>query len=57
MTSSSQDSTTRGVSDVDAVTQRVLELTERVISQARRNGLEFLEGYERVLKNLLDLEE
>jgi len=43
--------------DVEAATQRVRELGDRVAEQARSNGLAWLEGYERVLKNMLDLEE
>jgi hypothetical protein len=43
--------------DMEAATQRVRDLSEQLIAQAKRNGLAWLEGYERVLKNLLDLEE
>jgi hypothetical protein len=43
--------------DLEAATQRVRELNEQVVEQAKRNGLAWLEGYERVLKNLLDFEE
>jgi hypothetical protein len=43
--------------DLEAVAKRVRELSEQVITQAKTNGLAWLEGYERVLKNLLDLEE
>jgi hypothetical protein len=43
--------------DMDAAAQRVRDLSEQVVAQAKKNGLTFLEGYERVLKNLLDLEE
>ena len=43
--------------DLEAVTNRVRELCEQVIEQARTNGLAWLEAYERVLKNMLDLEE
>jgi hypothetical protein len=43
--------------DLDAVTNRVRELSEQVLEQARTNGLTWLEAYERVLKNMLDLEE
>ena len=42
---------------VDAVAKRVKALNEQVTAQAKKNGLEWLEGYEKVLKNLLDLEE
>ena len=43
--------------DMEAAVQRVRDLGEQVAEQARKNGLAWLEGYERVLKNLLDLEE
>jgi hypothetical protein len=52
----STDSTPGGV-DMEAVAQRVRDLSEQVVSQAKKNGLTFLEGYERVLKQWLDLEE
>ena len=48
---------TPGSVDMEAVTQRVRDLSEQVVAQAKKNGLTFLEGYERVLKNMLDLEE
>jgi hypothetical protein len=50
------DSTPAGV-DLEAVAQRVRDLSEQVMAQAKKNGLTSLEGYERVLKNMLDLEE
>ena len=50
------DSTPAGVY-LEAVAQRVRDLSEQVMAQAKKNGLTFLEGYERVLKNMLDLEE
>ena len=43
--------------DIEAVTKRVQELSAQVTEKARENGLAWLEGYERMLKNLLDLEE
>jgi hypothetical protein len=43
--------------ELEAAAQRVRELGEQVAEQARKNGLAWLEGYERMLKNLLDLEE
>jgi hypothetical protein len=43
--------------DLEAATQRVRELSERVAQQAKQNGLAWLEAYERMLKTLLDLEE
>jgi hypothetical protein len=43
--------------DLEATAQRVKELSEKVAAQAKENGLAWLEGYEKVLKNLLDMEE
>jgi hypothetical protein len=43
--------------ELEAATQRVRELGEQVAEQAKKNGLAWLEGYETVLKNMLDLEE
>jgi hypothetical protein len=43
--------------EVEAATQRVRELSERVLEQAKSNGMTWLEGYERVLRNLLEFEE
>jgi hypothetical protein len=43
--------------DMDAAAQRIRDLSEQVVAQAKKNGLTFLEGYERMLKNFLDLEE
>ncbi len=43
--------------DIEAATTRVRELSEKVVEQAKQNGLAWLETYERMLKNLLDLEE
>ncbi|GEL18855.1 hypothetical protein [Pseudonocardia asaccharolytica] len=48
---------TPDTTDVEAATQRVRELSDQVITQAKQNGLAWLEGYEKVLQNLLDLEE
>jgi hypothetical protein len=56
MTSTDGSSATGGV-DLEAVTQRVRDLSEKAIAQAKKNGLTFLEGYERMLKQMLDLEE
>ena len=42
---------------LEAAVMRVQELSEQVAAQAKENGLSWLEGYEKVLKNLLDLEE
>jgi hypothetical protein len=44
-------------SEIDAATKRVRELSDQVAEQAKRNGLAWLEGYERLLKNMLDLQE
>jgi len=43
--------------DLEAAAQRVRDLSEKVAAQAKENGLAWLEGYEKVLKNLLDMEE
>jgi len=43
--------------DVEAAVKRVQELSTQVVDRAKENGLAWLEGYERMLKNLLDLEE
>ncbi|NMH99170.1 hypothetical protein [Pseudonocardia acidicola] len=43
--------------EIEAAAQRVRELGERVAEQAKKNGLAWLEGYERMLRNMLDLEE
>lgn len=43
--------------EIEAAAQRVQELGERVAEQAKKNGLAWLEGYERMLRNMLDLEE
>jgi len=57
MATTSDKSGTPAAGDVEVVAQRVRELSEQVISQARSNGLAWLEGYERVLRDLLELEE
>jgi hypothetical protein len=54
---STTDSSAAGGVDMEAVAQRVRDLSEQVMTQAKKNGLSFLEGYERVLKQMLDLEE
>jgi hypothetical protein len=43
--------------DVEAAVKRVQDLSSQVVDRAKENGLAWLEGYERMLKNLLDLEE
>ena len=40
-------------SDTEATVQRVQELSAQVVDKAKKNGLAWLEGYERMLKNLL----
>jgi hypothetical protein len=42
---------------VEAAAKRVAELSELVAARAKENGLVWLEGYEKVLQNMLDLEE
>ena len=49
--------TTPDAGDVDAATQRIRELSEQVLAQAKKNGLAWLEGYERMIKSMLDFEE
>lgn len=44
-------------SDIEAAAKRVQDLSAKVVERAKGNGLAWLEGYERMLKNLLDLEE
>ena len=43
--------------DMDATVKRVQDLSAQVVDKAKENGLAWLEGYERMLKNLLELEE
>ena len=43
--------------ELEAATKRVGELSEQVVAQAKKNGLAWLEGYERMLKQMLDFEE
>jgi hypothetical protein len=43
--------------DMEAATKRVQELSEQVLSQAKQNGLAWLEGYEKLLTSMLDFEE
>jgi hypothetical protein len=43
--------------DLEAAAQRVKDLSDKVTEQAKQNGLAWLEGYEKVLENLLALEE
>ena len=44
-------------SDMEATVKRVQDLSAQVVDKAKENGLAWLEGYERMLKNFLDLEE
>jgi hypothetical protein len=46
-----------GADNLEAATQRVRELGEQVAQQAKENGLAWVEAYEQMLENLLDLEE
>jgi hypothetical protein len=46
-----------GHTDIDAITKRVQELSEQVAAKAKENGIAWLESYEQILKNMLELEE
>ena len=48
---------TPDVGDLEAATKRVQELSEQVVSQAKQNGLAWLEGYEKLLTSMLEFEE
>jgi hypothetical protein len=41
--------------DLEAAAARVKELSDKVAAQAKENGLAWLEGYEKILKNMLDM--
>jgi hypothetical protein len=43
--------------DVEQATERVRELSERMIEQARQSGLSWLEAYEKVLGSMLRLQQ
>lgn len=43
--------------EMEAAAKRVQDLSTQVVEQAKKNGLAWLEGYEKVLANMLDLEE
>jgi hypothetical protein len=43
--------------DLEATAARVKELSEQVMAKAKENGLNWLEGYERLLMTMLDFEE
>ena len=58
MTTPDESATTNvSAADIETATKRVRELGEQVAEQARKNGLAWLEGYEAMLKDLLDFEE
>ena len=42
---------------LEAAAKRVQALSEQVSEQAKKNGLIWVEAYEKVLKNMLELEE
>jgi len=50
-------SSTSFTPDVEAAAQRARELSERVIELSKKNGLAWLDTYEKVLDGLLRLEE
>ena len=43
--------------DADEAVKRVKELSDRMIELTRKNGLAWVEAYERVLKEMLQLQE
>ena len=43
--------------EADAAAQRVKELSDRMIELTKKNGLAWLEAYEKVLSNMLQLQE
>jgi hypothetical protein len=43
--------------DADEAVKRVKELSDRMIELTRKNGLAWIEAYERVLKEMLQLQE
>ena len=49
--------TTGFTPDVEQATQRVRELSDRVIDQAKQSGLSWLEAYEKVLDSMLRLQQ
>ena len=49
--------TTPDPGDIEAATRRVQELSDQVVTQAKQNGLAWLEGYERLLTSMLEFEE
>jgi hypothetical protein len=43
--------------EADAAARRVKELSDRMIELTKKNGLAWLEAYEKVLSNMLQLQE
>ncbi len=43
--------------EADAAAQRVKELSDRMIELTKKNGLAWLEAYEKVLSNMLQLQQ
>jgi hypothetical protein len=43
--------------DIEAATQRVRDLSERLIELSKKNGLSWLQAYEHVLDSMLNLEQ
>jgi hypothetical protein len=43
--------------ELEAAAERVRALSEQVVGQAKKNGLVWLESYERLLQNMLELQE
>lgn len=42
---------------VEAATQRIRDLSEQLLAKAKENGQAWLDGYEKVLQNILEYEE
>jgi hypothetical protein len=49
--------TAPGTPDLEAAAQRVKQLSDQLIELSKKNGLAWLETYERVLNSMLSLEE
>ena len=43
--------------EADAAAQRVKELSDRMLELTKKNGLAWLEAYEKVLSNMLQLQQ
>ncbi len=56
-TTTTPTATPDAATEIEAVAQRVRDLGEKVAEQAKQNGLNWLEGYEKMLTDLLELEE